>query len=69
MLIVEEMSKKSLSITMQCVNKVKCYVNFHINNLKLLFKKKGDFLCKCKVKLMRNIIHLLSNLDSTYDRC
>jgi hypothetical protein len=34
-LIVEKMSKKSLTIIVQCVNKVKCYFNFHINNLKI----------------------------------
>ncbi len=39
MLIIEEMSKKSLTIIVQCVNKVKWYFNFHINNLKLLKKK------------------------------
>jgi len=33
------MSKKSLTIIVQCVNKVKCYLNFHIHNLKLLKKK------------------------------
>ncbi len=39
MLIVEEMSKKSLTIIVQCVNKIKCHINFHINNLKLLKNK------------------------------
>jgi hypothetical protein len=67
MLIVDEMSKKSLTIIVRCVNKVECYFNFHINNLKLL-KKKRDFLCKSKVQLMNNIFHLLSNFDSTYAR-
>jgi hypothetical protein len=35
MLIVEEMSKKSLTIVVQGVIKVKYYLYFHINNLKL----------------------------------
>jgi len=61
--------KNSVTIIVQCVNKAKCYLNFHIHNLKSLKKKKGDFLCKCKVQLMNNILHLLSNLDSTYARC
>jgi len=69
MLIVEEMPKKSLTIIVQCVNKIECYLNFHIFFLKLLKKKKGEFLCKCKVQFMNNIFHLLSNLDSIYARC
>jgi hypothetical protein len=64
-----KMSKKSLTIIVQYVNKVKCYLNFHINNLKLLFLKKGELLCKCKVQLMNNNLHLLSNLNSTYVIC
>jgi len=60
--------KKTLTIIVQCVNEVKCYFNFHINNLKLS-KRRSEFLCKCKVQFMNNIIHLLSNLDSTYARC
>jgi hypothetical protein len=39
MLIVEKMSKNSLTIIMQCVNKIKFYFNFHINNSKLLKNK------------------------------
>jgi hypothetical protein len=31
--------KKSLTIIVQCVDEVKCYLNFHINNLKLLKSK------------------------------
>jgi len=40
MLIVEEMPKKLLTIIVQCINKVKCYLNFQIKNFKLLYKKR-----------------------------
>jgi hypothetical protein len=44
MLIVEEMSKKSLTTIVQRVNKVKCYFNFNINNLKLLKNSRVNFV-------------------------
>jgi hypothetical protein len=33
---IEKIFKKSLTHYMHCVNKIKGYFNFHINNLKLL---------------------------------
>jgi len=42
MLIIENMSKKSLTIIVQCVNKVKCNFNFHINNLTWAYTSSQD---------------------------
>jgi hypothetical protein len=42
MLIVEKMSKKSLTHLVHYINKIKGYFNFHVNDLKL-FKNKIGF--------------------------
>ncbi len=45
------MSKKSLTIIVQCVNKVTCYLNFHINNLKLLKNDKVNYCVSARCSL------------------